>query len=81
MITLERLDDLENGRGPTLTPEELRELVVVHRIGQRQKRCLGSLLRRVDSIIEDLDVSFGITPEPAAIVVDPEFIEAEVHGS
>ena len=85
MITLERLDELQHEKGAPVTRDELIELATAHRICQRVGRTLAVHLRRVDSLLGDIDALIG-APEPATLVaaepfVEPVITEEEIAGA
>jgi hypothetical protein len=73
VISLERLDELQFGRGEGVSGDELIELVQAHRVSQRLRRNLESLRDRIDSILRDLNDIH----EP---IVAPVVIEEEVRS-
>lgn len=69
MITLERLDELQHGRGEPVSSDELIELVHASRLTHRLRRSLESHVRRIDSIVAELDeIAPREAPEPLPIV-------------
>jgi hypothetical protein len=80
VITLERLDELQFGRGTPVTADELIELVKSHRSVQRQIRSLTSFRDRIDGALRDLhDLLAPVgAPEPLPIVA-PVIVDEEVE--
>jgi hypothetical protein len=70
MITLERLDDIQCGRGVPPTADELIELAKAYRSVRRQIRSLVSFRDRIDGALRDLDDL--VAPTVAPVIVDAE---------
>jgi hypothetical protein len=70
MITLERLDDIQCGRGASPTADELIELAKAYRSVRRQIRSLVSFRDRIDWALRELDDL--VAPTVAPVIVDAE---------
>jgi hypothetical protein len=80
VIALERLDEIQCGRGEPVSSDELIELAQAHRLVQRLRRRLTSLLPTIDRLLVECDdIAPPTTPEPVTIV-DPVIADEEVEA-